>query len=134
MGEIWDFLRSVSVHFCAPRQNVLKLILKSPRFVPFSANPTQLEAKSNPTFLSLSRLYCMGVDMKPLALHEPVQFPVPKGTPFISPMIEKQWDHTVSYRIPSPDVYRRKDMGYTRSLDFDQTKAEHKFLLGATFC
>ena len=29
IGQIWDFLRSVSVHFGAPRQNVLKLILKS---------------------------------------------------------------------------------------------------------
>ena len=42
MGQIWDFLRSVSVHFGAPRQNVLKLILKSPRFVPFGPN---LDAK-----------------------------------------------------------------------------------------
>ena len=32
---MWDFLRSVSVHFGVPRPNVLKLILKSPRFVPF---------------------------------------------------------------------------------------------------
>ena len=29
MGEMWDFLRSVSVHFGSPSQNVLKLILKS---------------------------------------------------------------------------------------------------------
>ena len=35
MRQIWDFFRTVSVHFGAPRQNVLKLILKSPRFVPF---------------------------------------------------------------------------------------------------
>ena len=35
MGQIWDFLRSVSVRFGASRQNVLKLILKRPRFVPF---------------------------------------------------------------------------------------------------
>ena len=41
MGQFWDFLRSVSVHFSAGRQNVLKLILKSPRFVPFVANLTQ---------------------------------------------------------------------------------------------
>ena len=32
MGQIWGFLRSVSVHFGSPSQNVLKLILKSPRF------------------------------------------------------------------------------------------------------
>ena len=41
MGQIWDFLRSVSVHFGAPRQNVLKQIFKSPRFVPFGANLTK---------------------------------------------------------------------------------------------
>ena len=41
MGQIWDFLRSVSVHFGSPSQNVLKLILKRPRFVTFEANLTQ---------------------------------------------------------------------------------------------
>ena len=35
MGQMWDFLISVSVHFGSQSQNVLKLILKSPRFVPF---------------------------------------------------------------------------------------------------
>ena len=40
-GQIWDFLRSVSVHFGAPRQNELKLILKSPRFAPFGTNLPQ---------------------------------------------------------------------------------------------
>ena len=51
MGQIWDFLKSVSVHFGSPRglfkisfstfwlgQNVLKLMLKTPRSVPFVAN------------------------------------------------------------------------------------------------
>ena len=33
IGQIWNFLRSVSVHFGSASQNVLKLILKSPRFV-----------------------------------------------------------------------------------------------------
>ena len=46
MGQIWDFLRSVSVHFGAGRQNVLKLILKSPRFVLFVANLAQFRAKT----------------------------------------------------------------------------------------
>ena len=40
IGQIWDFLRSVSVHFGTGRQNVLKLILKGPTFVPFGANMT----------------------------------------------------------------------------------------------
>ena len=42
--QIWDFLRSVSVHFGSPSQNVLKLILKRPRFVPFWAYLTQFGA------------------------------------------------------------------------------------------
>ena len=41
MGQIWDFLRSVSEHFGSPSQNVLNLILKSLRFVPFEANLNQ---------------------------------------------------------------------------------------------
>ena len=44
MGQIWDFLRSVSVHFGSLSQNVLKLILKSHRFVPIGANLTYLNA------------------------------------------------------------------------------------------
>ena len=52
MGKIWDFLRSVSVHFGSPSQNVLKLILKSPRFVPFGNNLSQFGA--NPSILELT--------------------------------------------------------------------------------
>ena len=37
-----DFLRSVSVRFGSLRQNVPKMILKSPRIVPFGANLTQI--------------------------------------------------------------------------------------------
>ena len=47
MGQIWDFLRSVSVHFGSASQNVLKLILKYPTFVPFEANLTHFVAKPN---------------------------------------------------------------------------------------
>ena len=44
--QIWDFLRSVSVHYGAPRQNVQKLILKIPDLsVPFGANQTIFGAK-----------------------------------------------------------------------------------------
>ena len=45
MEQICDFLRSVSVHFGSPSQNILKLILKSPTFVPLGANLTSLLAR-----------------------------------------------------------------------------------------
>ena len=41
MGQIWDFFKSVSVHFGSASQNVLELILKRLGFVPFGANMTQ---------------------------------------------------------------------------------------------
>ena len=44
MGQMWDFLRSISVHFGSQSQNVLKLILKSPTFVRFWANLTKFDA------------------------------------------------------------------------------------------
>ena len=47
MGQIWDFLRSVSVHFGSLSQNVLNLILKSPRFVPFWDNLIHFRTKSH---------------------------------------------------------------------------------------
>ena len=48
---MWDFLRSVSVHFGSVSQNVLKLILKSPTFVPFGANLTKFGGKQTRDFL-----------------------------------------------------------------------------------
>ena len=48
MGHIRGiYLRSDSVHFGSPSQNVLKLILKSPRFVPFGTNLTPFETNPN---------------------------------------------------------------------------------------
>ena len=46
MGQIFDFLRSVSVHFGSASQNVLKLILKSQRIFPFGVTLTVFRPKS----------------------------------------------------------------------------------------
>ena len=72
MGQIWDFLRSVLVHFGSTSQNVLKLILKSPRFVPFGANLTQFWATPETRGLrqsdmcSLGEIACQSVNTLPL--------------------------------------------------------------------
>ena len=47
------FLRSVSVHFGSPSQNLLKLILKSPRFVPFGTNRTFFKCQTARVILSM---------------------------------------------------------------------------------
>ena len=46
LGQIWDFLRSVPVHFGSSSQNVLKSVLKSPGCVLFGANITDFITKS----------------------------------------------------------------------------------------
>ena len=76
------------------------------------------------------RLYVQGVNMNPLGCFEPVQFPVPKNTPFVSPMIEKIWDHSVSWWVPNPDQDRRKFMGNERHFDLDQASAANRFFKG----
>ena len=58
MEQIWDFLRSVSVS-----QNVLKLILKSPRFVPHGVSLTQFGCKI--WNLSLTSVHSTGVWHQP---------------------------------------------------------------------
>ena len=47
MEQIWDFLRSVSEHFGAARQNVLKLILISHKFAPFRSHLTYFGSLSD---------------------------------------------------------------------------------------
>ena len=61
MGQIWDFLRSVSVHFGAGRQNVLKLILKSPRLVPFGANLIQIGDNPDIPIGSLNSMFLVSI-------------------------------------------------------------------------
>ena len=66
MGQIWGFLRSVSVHFGSESQNVLKLILKSPKFVPNGATLTQFGWQiCNPWRVSTSWLLVLS----PRSLH-----------------------------------------------------------------
>ena len=65
MGQIWDFLRSGSVHFGALRQNVLKLILKSHRFAPFGANLTQFGYQNLKSLVTGSRFLFFHTHLNP---------------------------------------------------------------------
>ena len=49
------------------------------------------------------RLYNAGVNFDPLALYPPVEFPVSRGTPMISPWV--QWDHAQSWQVPTLDQF-----------------------------
>ena len=37
----------------------------------------------------------------PMGLRAPVQFPVPSGTPMVSPLV--RWDHGASWNVPTMD-------------------------------
>ncbi|XP_076460136.1 fatty acid synthase-like [Babylonia areolata] len=57
-------------------------------------------------FLSaLGRCYVNGVCLNPMKLLSPVSFPVPRGTPMISPLLG--WDHANSWAVPKADDFRR---------------------------
>ena len=55
MGQMGDFLRSVSVHFGAVRQNVLKLILKGPHLSHLGPIGPNLDAKLDIPVISTSQ-------------------------------------------------------------------------------
>ncbi|CAC5370812.1 FASN [Mytilus coruscus] len=52
---------------------------------------------------SLGKCFLNGVNMDPLKLCNPVHFPVPKGTPMISPLVG--WDHEVSWDVPAAEDF-----------------------------
>ena len=44
-----------------------------------------------------------GIDLNPLGIYPPVEFPVPRGTGMLSPLIS--WDHSQSWDLPNPDCF-----------------------------
>ncbi|XP_054448917.1 fatty acid synthase [Pteronotus mesoamericanus] len=55
-------------------------------------------------FLSnVGRLHLMGIDINPNGLLPPVEFPVPRGTPLISPLIK--WDHSQTWDVPAAEHF-----------------------------
>lgn len=49
------------------------------------------------------RCYAAGMKVDPLALFAPVRYPVPAGTPMLSPLV--QWDHSQSWDVPKADDF-----------------------------
>ncbi|XP_012935572.2 fatty acid synthase [Aplysia californica] len=87
----------------------------------------------------MGQAYVQGMDMCPLKLCRPVQFPVPKSTPHVSPIVDKIWDHSVSWFVPNGELDRRKMRGNERAFDLDFTKRENEYIKdhiinGRTMC
>ncbi|KAK2504120.1 hypothetical protein MC885_011188 [Smutsia gigantea] len=52
---------------------------------------------------SVGRLHLAGLDANPNDLFPPVEFPVPRGTPLISPHIK--WDHSQTWDVPTAEDF-----------------------------
>ncbi|XP_066991032.2 fatty acid synthase [Anabrus simplex] len=67
-----------------------------------SANCISVQTRRQPALTtlmtSLGQLYCSGVSLKVSNLYAAPQFPVPAGTPMISPLI--RWDHSREWTVP----------------------------------
>ena len=49
------------------------------------------------------RCYINGINLNPLGIYPMVEFPVPRGTGMLSPLIS--WDHSQTWDLPSPDSF-----------------------------
>ncbi|XP_039082547.1 fatty acid synthase [Hyaena hyaena] len=52
---------------------------------------------------SVGKLHLLGFSVNPNGLFPPVEFPVPRGTPLISPHIK--WDHSQTWDVPTADDF-----------------------------
>lgn len=71
--------------------------------------------------------------MDPLKLCNPVRFPVPKGTPMISPLVG--WDHSVAWDVPKAEDFdirlSQSHGGATYEIDIS-TSSPDNYLIGHT--
>ena len=52
---------------------------------------------------SIDRCYIAGLNFNPLKIYNKVTFPVSRGTPMISPLV--QWDHSHSWDVPKLEQF-----------------------------
>ena len=79
-------------------------------------------------------MYQAGFNLDLATLYGPVSYPVPRGTPSISSLV--QWDHSVSHDVPTEKDFdlQSADGGcgrvpYSISLE-DNEENENRFLVG----
>ncbi len=71
------------------------------------------------------------MNFNPLHLYDPVTFPVARGTPMLSSLV--QWDHSHSWSTPDPEVFIQGGAGGTASCVFSidtSVDSEDRYLVG----
>jgi len=84
---------------------LLRAILKRNLRNGVHASLTQKDCKDGVDFFmeSLGSLFQFGIDMDISKLYPPINFPVSRGTPMISPVIK--WNHEIDHFVPLYDTY-----------------------------
>ncbi|XP_069807612.1 fatty acid synthase isoform X2 [Dendropsophus ebraccatus] len=62
---------------------------------------------------NIGKAYLNGINVHCDNIYPPVQYPVPAGTPLISPLI--QWDHSQTWDVPKPEDFPAGSGGSTSS-------------------
>lgn len=77
---------------------------------------------------NVGKLYETGVNLYANKIYPQVSYPVPRGTPMISPLV--QWDHNQNWAVMTPeDVMTNGGKGVSCSFVIDPYSAESKVLL-----
>jgi fatty acid synthase len=63
------------------------------------------------------RLHVAGVNFNPLSLYPPVPLPVPPATPMLSSLV--QWDHSMSWDVPSVEQFAAAGSGSASVCSFE---------------
>ena len=79
------------------------------------------------TIIHIFRCYMNGINLNPLGIFPEIEFPVPRGTEMLSPLIS--WDHTQSWVLPSEENFLSGTSGRQSETVFEifseQDKKDH---------
>ncbi|EAT46627.1 AAEL002237-PA [Aedes aegypti] len=106
-------------------QPVLKSLNRKSKCMPFEKGTSTIKGLLS----TLGHLYLTQQDLNLLNLYPPVQFPVARGTPMISPLI--RWDHRDSWYVVR---YEWVAFRVSNQLNFKVTLADQDFVYAAGHC
>ena len=83
-------------------------------------------------YTNLGKLYNEGVNVDIMLDYASVEYPVPVHTPFISPLIASQWDHSQQWKIPTWDMFGQSaGVGQQTKYEIDlNDDSEYSFIIG----
>jgi fatty acid synthase, animal type len=111
--------------------SLLQAILKKSMPEAFHVGLTRRENKQNSNFFlnSLGIMYENGIDFDVSKLYPPVEFPVSRGTPFISPLID--WEHSEDWFVTRFENQKGNRSG-ERHIVMNLSDLDHEYITGHT--